>query len=203
MADARLRISRNTHFTYGDYRTWPENERWELIHGEAWDMSPAPSWGHQKLSIVISRELSLFLKGKPCAPFAAPVDVFLPNPGHDPSNLDSIDTIVQPDLGVVCDRAKITPRGIMGAPDVVMEIISPSSLLRDLNVKKVIYGQHGCREYWILEARLSWASRFLRQEDGHWDEGITFGPTDTAESVVLCGFRLSLLELWAEMNIKD
>lgn len=202
MVNAQTNKPRTSRFTYGDYRTWPESERWELIDGEAWNMSPAPSWGHQELALVISRELSAFLKGKPCRPFMAPVDVLLAKPGSaiDP---DSIDTVVQPDLGVVCDSAKITPRGVMGAPDVVMEIISPSSVLRDLNVKKDVYGKHGCREYWVWDVRLAWVSRFVRQADGHWDEGTTFSGSDIAESVVLAGFRLSLPELRAELGIKD
>jgi Uma2 family endonuclease len=190
-------------FTYADYRTWPESERWELVHGEAWNMSPAPGWGHQKLAIIIAREMSSFLKDKPCQPFIAPVDVFLPNPGQDSTNLDAIDTVVQPDLGVVCDSSRITPRGVMGAPDLVMEIISPSSVLRDLNLKKDLYGRHGCREYWVWDANLAWVSRFVRQADGNWDEGTTYDSSQTAESILLPGFRLALPELRAEMGLKD
>ena len=197
-------LKRDTlRFTYADYRTWPEGERWELVDGEAWNMSPAPTWGHQELLIILSRELGNFLKGKPCRPFIAPVDVFLPNPGHDPSNTDSIDTVVQPDLGVVCDRGKITPRGVRGAPDLVMEIISPSSVLRDLNLKKELYGRHGCREYWVWDANLTWVSRFVRQAEGSWDEGLTYDSSQTAESAILPGFKMVLPELRAEMGLKD
>lgn len=194
---------RGARFTYAQYRTWPAGERWELIHGEAWNMSPAPSLGHQHLSMILSRELGNFLKGKPCRPFAAPVDVLLPKPGADSSNLDSIDTVVQPDLAVVCDHSKFTSRGILGMPDVIMEIVSPSSVLRDLNVKKDLYARHGCREYWIWDAKLQWVSRLVRQEDGRWDEGTTFEAIDMAQSVVLPGFRLSLAEVREEMGIKD
>ena len=197
-------IKRDTlRFTYADYRTWPEGERWELVGGEAWNMSPAPTWGHQELLGAIFVELRDFLKGKPCRPFIAPVDVFLPDPGHDPNNTDTIDTVVQPDLGVVCDRSKITPRGVMGAPDLVMEIISPSSVLRDLNLKKELYGRHGCREYWVWDANLAWVSRFVRQTEGTWDEGTTYDSSQTAESVILPGFRMVLPELRAEMGLKD
>lgn len=166
-------------------------------------MSPAPSWGHQELSVIISSELRTFLKGKPCRPFAAPTDVFLPNPGDDLSNPDSIDTVVQPDLGVVCDSSKITPRGVMGAPELIMEIISPHSVIRDLNLKKELYGRHGCCEYWVCDARLAWVTRFVRQADGNWDEGTSYDPSQTAESVILPGFRLVLSELRKELGIKD
>ena len=191
------------HFTYGDYRTWPENERWELIGGQAWNMSPAPAWNHQTLAGIIFAELRAFLKGKPCRPFIAPVDVFLPEAGHSASDLDSIDTVVQPDVGVVCDPAKITPRGVLGAPDVVMEVLSPNSVLRDLNLKKDLYARHGCREYWVWDAKLSWATRFVLQSAGHWDAGTAYDPSQTAESAILSGFKLSLPDLRAELGIKD
>ena len=192
-----------SHFTYGDYRTWPENERWELIGGRAWNMSPAPSWGHQKLLHIISRELGNFLKGKPCQPFIAPVNVFLPEAGQNGSDLDSIDTVVQPDIGVVCDPTKIIPRGVIGAPDLVMEILSPNSVLRDMNLKKDLYASHGCREYWVWDAKLSWVTRFVLQADRHWDAGTAYDPSQTAESVIIPGFKFSLPDLRTEMGIKD
>ena len=203
MNTAQHKKPSGSHFSYADYRTWPENERWELIHGEAWNMSPAPAWGHQELLGIIFSDLRSFLKGKPCRAFIAPVDVFLADPGHNPNDLDSVDTIVQPDLGVVCDRAKITPRGVMGAPDLAMEIISPSSVIRDLNLKKDLYGRHGCREYWVLDVNLTWVSRFVRQPDGTWDEGTTYDSSQTAESLLLPGFRLVLPDLRSEMGLKE
>lgn len=203
MSDAQPSNRESGHFTYADYRTWPEGERWELVRGAAWAMAPAPAWNHQELSIILAGELRAFLKGQPCRPFAAPTDVFLPEAGEDPADPDGISTVVQPDLGVVCDAAKISPRGVMGAPDLVMEIISPSSVIRDFNLKKELYGRHGCREYWIWDARLEWVTRFVRQPAGGWDEGTGWGPRDTAESVVLAGFRLPLAELRAELGVKD
>lgn len=196
------KIDKRTHYTYGEYRTWPGNERWELIEGQAWNMSPSPSWTHQELAGIIHSELRSFLKGKPCRPFIAPVDVLLPNADSDRDNPDAIDTVVQPDIGVVCDRAKITLRGVIGAPDLIMEIISPSSVIRDLNLKKKLYGQHGCREYWVLDARLSWVTRFVRQGDG-WDEGTCYDPSATAQSALFPGFQLILPDIRAEMGIND
>ncbi len=192
-----------THFTYGDYRNWPENERWELVGGQAWNMSPAPAWGHQTLAGIIFAELRAFLKGKPCRPFIAPVDVLLSQAVQNASDLDSIDTVVQPDVGVVCDPAKITPRGVIGSPDVLMEILSPNSVLRDLNLKKDLYARHGCREYWVWDPKLSWVTRYVLQADGHWDAGTAYDPSQTAESVILPGFKLSLPDLRTEMGIKD
>lgn len=166
-------------------------------------MSPAPSSEHQRLSMILSGELRSFLKGKPCLPFAAPIDVLVPKPNASPSDHGSIDTVVQPDLLVVCERSKVIPRGILGMPDVIMEIVSPSSVLRDLNVKKDLYARYGCREYWIWDVRLQWVSRLVRQENGQWDEGTTYEGAQVAESMVLPGLRLALAELREEMGIKD
>jgi Uma2 family endonuclease len=166
-------------------------------------MAPAPAWQHQELSIILAGELRAFLKGKPCRPFAAPTDVFLPEDGEDAADPDGISTVVQPDLGVVCDPAKISQRGVTGAPDVVMEIISPASVIRDFNLKKELYSRHGCREYWIWDARLQWVTRYVRTPAGVWDEGNSWAPSETAESVVLAGFRLSLPALRDELGIRD
>jgi Uma2 family endonuclease len=203
MSNARQLDHGTGPFTFGDSRLWPEDERWELVRGEAWAMAPAPTWDHQALSMILSRELGIFLKGKPCRPFAAPTDVFLPEAGESADAPDGISTVVQPDLGVVCDPAKITRHGVMGAPDVVIEIISPASVIRDLNLKKQLYGRHGCREYWIFDARLDWATRLVRQADGTWDEGTGWDRDGIAESLALPGFRLDLRELRAELGLKD
>lgn len=103
-------------FTYRDYLTWPEGERWEIIGGDAYAMTPAPSIRHQAISLYLSTQFGNFFKGSGCQPFPAPTDVVF-----DAQN------IVQPDLLVVCDKSKITENNIQGAPDLIIEILSPSS----------------------------------------------------------------------------
>ncbi len=126
-------------FTYADYQTWPDEERWEIIDGEAYSMTPAPSEKHQRISANIFSALTSLFKNKPCRTYYAPFDVVL-----DDFN------VVQPDLLVVCDRDKITEANIQGAPDLVVEILSPSTKLKDKREKKALYERFGVREYLVV-----------------------------------------------------
>ncbi len=134
-------------FSYGQYKTWPEGERWELIDGAAYSMSPAPRRRHQKLAGALLTQLEAFFDGKSCESYISPIDVFLPK-GEE--GLDEIDTVVQPDILVVCDPAKLVDEGIRGAPDFIIEILSPGSALRDQSEKRDLYERAGVREYWIV-----------------------------------------------------
>jgi Uma2 family endonuclease len=136
-------------FTYRDYLSWPEGERWELINGVAYDMSPAPSRRHQGVLMEFSTEFSLYFRGHPCSVYFAPFDVILPSPDQAGSEEES-DTVVQPDLIVVCDPSRLTKRGCTGAPDFVLEILSPSTAFKDMEDKLKLYERHGVREYWVL-----------------------------------------------------
>jgi len=134
-------------FTYKDYKAWPEGERWELINGEAYAMSPAPRRLHQSLLGGLFVQLDAYFSGKPCKPFIAPVDVFLP---EGDESIDSIEHVVQPDAFVVCDKDKLIDEGILGAPDFVIEILSPSTAMKDQTQKRRLYEARGVREYWIV-----------------------------------------------------
>jgi Uma2 family endonuclease len=135
------------YHTYGDYRTWPEDARYELIDGFAFVMSPAPSVPHQDLLGALYRQIANGLDASPCRPFIAPVDVRLPKRNEAD---DAVDTVVQPDLMVVCDPAKIDARGIRGAPDWIIEILSPGTAGHDQIVKRSLYERNGVREYWLV-----------------------------------------------------
>ena len=134
-------------FTYRDYKTWPDTERWELIHGEAYAMSPAPRRVHQNLLIQIAAQLDTFFSGKPCRPHIAPVDVFLP---EGDEKLDDIEQVVQPDAFVVCDKDKLIDEGVRGAPDFIIEVLSPGTAMKDQTQKRMLYEAQGVREYWIV-----------------------------------------------------
>ncbi|MBN4079178.1 Uma2 family endonuclease [Beggiatoa alba] len=114
-------------YTYSDYLTWLDDERWEIINGEAYNMSPAPSIKHQNVTGMFFRIIGNKLAGKPCRPFVAPTDVVLSD--HD---------IVQPDIIVVCDEKKISEANIQGAPDLVVEVLSPATALKDKREKKAL-----------------------------------------------------------------
>jgi Uma2 family endonuclease len=140
-------LKSDRRYTYADYKTWPENERWELIDGTAYAMSPAPRYRHQRLVGLLFYELEKWFKGKPCTPVLSPLDIFLPDAEE---TLEETDTVVQPDVVVVCDESKIVEEGIRGAPDFVIEILSPSSAWRDQTQKRDLDEKHGVREFWIV-----------------------------------------------------
>jgi len=145
--DGTSPLKADRHYTYQDYRSWPEEERWELFHGTAFAMSPAPQRIHQGLVVRLLVQLSAFFEGKSCKPYVAPVDVFFPD-GDEA--LDDIDLVLQPDLMVVCDPGKLIDEGIRGAPDLIIEVLSPGTAMRDQTDKRDIYEKKGVREYWVV-----------------------------------------------------
>jgi len=116
------------HYTWKDYCSWSSEERWEIIDGRPIAMSPSPGYRHQRICLRLGAELDAFLRGKPCEVAIAPMDVKL-----------SDEDIVQPDVLVVCDPRKITDTHIEGAPDVVIEVASPSTAVHDRLIKLRLY----------------------------------------------------------------
>ncbi len=135
------------HYTYADYLEWPEEERFELIDGVAYAMAPAPTRTHQLVTGELYRQLANALKGGPCQVFVAPFDVRLP---HGDEADAQVDTVLQPDVLVVCDAARVDERGVRGAPDWVAEVLSPATAARDQTVKLAAYECAGVPEVWLL-----------------------------------------------------
>lgn len=142
-----LALKGTTYHCYGDYLAWPSDMRYELIDGEAYMMVPGPDLPHQEVAGEIYLQARLALAGKPCRALIAPLDVRLPK-GDEAD--ERIDTVLQPDVMVVCDPAKLDRRGVRGAPDWVVEVISPSTASRDQIKKRRVYERHGVREYWLV-----------------------------------------------------
>lgn len=140
------------HYTYADLLEWPTDERHELYQGQPVLLS-APSRKHQDASMSLSVQIGTFLKGKPCRAYAAPTDLRLFEGASDTP--ESVDTVLQPDLMVVCDSNKIDDRGVKGAPTIVIEILSPSSQREDRIVKYSMYERAGVQEYWIVDPDLN------------------------------------------------
>jgi len=136
------------HYTYAEYLSWPGNERYQLIDGEAFLMAPAPAVRHQTVVMEVSSQAHVALKGTPCQVFTAPLDVRLPKVDEMD---EQIDTVVQPDILVVCDPKKVDERGVRGAPDWVVEVLSPFTAGLDHVKKRRIYEQAGVREYWLIQ----------------------------------------------------
>ncbi len=133
-------------YTYSDYLLWQFSERVELIKGFIKKMSPAPSRKHQKVSMNLSYVLTSFFKKKKCNLYAAPFDVRLPI-----KNGKKDTTIVQPDLCVICDEAKLDDQGCNGAPDLVVEILLPNNSKYDVDTKFNLYQESEVKEYWVIE----------------------------------------------------
>lgn len=133
--------------TYADYLAWPEDVRYELIDGVAYLMAPAPDLSHQDVAGEIYRQLANSLQDNPCRPYIAPVDVRLPEAGEVD---EQIDTVVQPDVLVVCESSRLDRRGVRGAPDLVVEVLSPSTASHDHVRKRRVYERAGVREYWLV-----------------------------------------------------
>ena len=143
------KLDQSQHYTYADYQTWEFSERVELIRGKIYRMSPAPGQQHQRISGNLFLQIGIFLRGEPCQLFHAPFDVRLPLP-LDLQLEAQMDTVVQPDLCVICDSEKLRPEGCVGAPDWIIEILSKSTASKDLNEKFDLYEAAGVREYWIV-----------------------------------------------------
>lgn len=142
-----LALKKNQHYCYADYLTWPDDQRYELIDGEVYCMAPpAPELSHQDLAGEVFRQVANALLGKPCRAFIAPMDVRLPRQNEAD---DRIDTVVQPDVFVVCDPNKLGRRGVRGAPDWILEVLSPSTAGRDQIKKRQLYERCGIKEYWL------------------------------------------------------
>lgn len=136
----------HNRYTYRDYARWPEDERHELVDGAAWLIAPAPGVDHQTIAFEVAFQIRQALEDDPCRVLVAPVDVLLPR--GDEADAD-VDTVVQPDALVVCDPAKVSPRGVRGAPDWVLEVLSPASASHDQTRKLAAYERAGVREYWL------------------------------------------------------
>lgn len=136
------------HHTYGEYLTWPDGEHAELIDGIAYIREPpAPSRFHQELTGELYHQVRSALEGTSCRAYVAPFDVRLPKAGEADHQ---IDTVVQPDVLIVCDRRKLDKRGMRGAPDWVAEVLSPTTAGHDQIVKVPLYERAGVREVWLI-----------------------------------------------------
>ena len=175
-------------FTYQDYKAWPDEERWEIIDGFAYNMSPAPAINHQTIVGNFHTFLNVSLRGKICRAFMAPTDVIL-------SEFD----VVQPDVFVVCDPKKIAEKNIQGAPDLAIEIISPSTATKDRREKFNLYEKYGVREYLIVEPEAKHVERFSLNEAGQFDRREIF---DAQQVISLKSLNQLEMPLWDIFGIE-
>lgn len=184
----------NKLYTYADYFQWRFEERVELIKGRIFKMSPAPNVRHQRISGEVHGQLWSFLRGKKCQVFAAPFDVRLPRKTNDDRE---ITTVLQPDVCVVCDPAKLDKRGCLGAPDIVVEILSPGNNAKELKTKYEVYEEAGVLEYWVVSPQDNTFLVYVLT-NGKYVPLRTMVAGDVFTSSALEGYSLDLTELFGE-----
>ena len=199
MADSNL----HKKLTYRDYCASNSNTRIEIIDGIVYDKSTlesihsdtVPAYVHQDISMELARQIANFLVGKPCKVNQAPFDVILHEEGEE---ADAATTVLQPDIVVVCDETKRQKTCCVGAPDIVMEVLSPSTANYDMVTKRLIYEKHGVREYFIVdpERRLVMAFRLT---DGKYTNVQIIPEDEKLTSEVLPGLEIDLSRVFAQV----
>ncbi len=194
MQFAELDLSKS--YTYADYFKWRFEERVELIKGKIFKMSPAPNRFHQEVVGSIYMHIRVFLQDKPCKVYVAPFDVRLP---RKLNNDEEIITVLQPDVCVVCDLAKLDKRGCIGAPDIVVEVLSPGNNAKELKNKYNAYEEAGVKEYWVVSPQDQWL-RVYTLVDGKFIESPFYTAGDIVTTPILPGFSLDLTVLFKDSN---
>ena len=184
-----------TRYTFADVLSWDEDERIEIIDGEAFMMA-TPSRIHQEISGELFRQLANFLEGKQCRVYPAPFGVRLF--ARDGDGPEDVDTLVEPDISVVCDRSKLDQHGCKGAPEMVIEILSPSTLRHDRLVKLNLYQRARVREYWIVDPENRAVQVFRRDGGAALRICEEYGHTQVAKVSVLDGCFLELSKVFPE-----
>lgn len=156
-------LAADGHYTYADYLSWKFQETVELIKGKMLQMS-APSRRHQQVSWQLSVLIGNHFSDAACFAYAAPFDVRLPSPTAKPANDENIYTVIQPDLCIICDANKLDDKGCLGAPDLIIEILSPGNSAKEMRTKKNLYEESGVREYWIVDPERETVHQFYLSE---------------------------------------
>lgn len=182
-------------YTFRDCLTWSEDEHVEIINGEAFMMA-TPSRRHQEICFEIGRQLGNYLEGKQCRVYLAPFGVRLfEQEGDRP---EDVDTVVEPDISIVCDRSKLDKRGCKGAPDFIAEVLSPSTQRQDQLVKLNLYQRAGVREYWIVDPENRTIRVMLRTDVGILQIHEVYKQDEVAKVNVLDGCFVELGKVFAD-----
>ena len=168
-------------YTWDDYCTWQDDKRWEIIGGEAFDLTPAPALWHQAISRELEYRLMSFFAVKTCQVFDAPIDVKL-----------SDEDIVQPDIVVVCNRDQMKTTHIEGPPRLVIEILSPGSFRHDRVRKMELYAGFGVKEFWLVTPDPPLIEVFVLTGTSYRLHG-GYGPDETLRSSTFPKLKLSLI----------
>jgi Uma2 family endonuclease len=184
-------------YSYADYLTWQMDEMVEIIKGKVFKpAAAAPRRIHQEVTLKVARKLADYLDQKPCKIFVAPFDVRLPVKSK---RNEDIFTVVQPDICVVCDRSKLDDAGCIGAPDLIIEILSPGSNRKELKYKYEVYEESGVKEYWVIQPTEQ-TLLIYSLTTGKYVPSRLFSPGDIVSSACIEGFSLDLEEVFKDLD---
>ena len=185
-------------YSYADYVTWQLDETIELIKGKISLMAPAPNVNHQRLSMCLSGQMFSYFRHKPCQVFAAPFDVRLYDRRKSILASQDIITVVQPDICVICDPAKLDEQGCNGAPDWIIEIVSKGSSKNDAQIKHALYAESGVAEYWLVFPYEAIIEQFVLDEQGRYQLARIFAGDDQATPFLFPDLHIDLSELFPD-----
>lgn len=183
----------NKRYTYKDYLSCTKEEKYEIINGVPYAMSLVQSRVHQEISMRLVNEIYNYLKGKKCKVYAAPLDVRLCK--EDLVDSDILD-VVQPDITVVCDENKLDDRGVKGVPDLIIEIVSPSSTSLDYVKKLNLYGDYGVREYWIINPKTQKLLVYKIDNNDFYGEPEMYAREDKVKVGIFKELTIDLMEIF-------
>lgn len=176
-------------YSYADYLTWPDEERWELIGGYPYNMSPAPNRKHQGILGELFRKFADFFEDRPCKVYVAPFDVRL---AEDYSDDHLIENVVQPDITVFCKKDRLDKKGAVGAPDLAVEILSPSTSTKDVKTKLLLYQKFKVQEYWIVDPEKETVEVIVLDKEGRYNPGIVTERSQIVTSDLFKGLKIDL-----------
>ncbi|WFP49929.1 Uma2 family endonuclease [Methylomonas sp. EFPC3] len=188
----------NGTYSYADYMTWRLEESVELIKGKIMAMSPAPSRKHQSVSLNLSVSLGSYFKHKQCNVYVAPFDVKLYDRRKSLLQDRDVFSVVQPDLCVICDREKLTEQGCDGAPDWIIEILSPGNSQRELRLKYQLYQESGVTEYWIVHPYEQTLYQFVLDEQEKYQLHAMHPGDEIATPYLFPDLQIDLNDVFAE-----
>ena len=188
----------NKTYSYADYLTWQFEQYVELIKGKIWKMSPAPRTKHQRVSLNLSGLFYNYLRATACKAFAAPFDVRLYDKKKSEKVNQDIFTVVQPDLCIICDKTKIDELGCLGAPDLIVEILSPGNSRKEMRVKYELYEESGVREYWVADPERQTVHVFGLNENEVFESKKIFVSDDVMHSFIFPDLLIDLNEIFQD-----
>lgn len=188
-------LDTNGVYSYADYLTWQFEQTVEIIKGKLMPMA-APNRKHQRISWQLSGAFFSILKGYKCQAYAAPFDVRLYDRKKSLKANQNVFTVIQPDLCVICDLTKLDDKGCLGAPDLIIEILSPGNSKKEMKTKKDLYEESGVKEYWVIDATHETLIQYVLQTNNKYSPPQIWVSDDTVVSAVFDNLKIMLTDIF-------